>query len=660
MTGGPLPAAIASLGRRLAVHPVTGPLAVGALVAVAQAPVLASYFMHDDFLHLYMGEALPFGEWLRRPFSGHLMAVHKLCYWALHRLFGLDPTWFFRAALATHALNAALLVVFIRRLTARPLLALFGAAAWGVASVHASTLAWFPCYGQVQAVTFLLVALVELAGFAEARRPPTVGALLRFTALTLLGALSFGLGVATALAFPVIAAVLLPRECRPLRAAAGLLPGALLTLALYSAWHGAERVHPVKLSSSADVEWVLMRSVESFARLWSYGVATLVGGPQLTVNGAGRVVGVLAELPVPVALRIGWVVGALLSAVVVVAAFRADAPRRRTLAGLVLLLGAAYGAVSLARATLLLDITWISTQARYHYGQTLAVTALLAAAVDALLRARPAAPPGGTERGAFARALGPAAAALGLSLVSLRGLPLSDTMTDGFDEASREIVETMGAELAARVRAAPAGSTVYVENSRFTALELLKRLGVERWLFPDLAALHLVLHPAPGALDGRTLRFVEEDAALVARIRATTRPEVAALFVTPAEAEAARAPARVPSTCLYLPKYQFVLNEEETARFRAELEAAPACRPGPRLRATLEREFAENPAAREELARRLRSLAAARARAELEEAVREKWAARAATPPVPAAESAAPSAAPVRPEPPAAAREPAR
>src|SRR5262249_38276151 len=147
-------------------------------------------------------------------------------------LAGLNPRPYFVATLLTHGLNTALLAALILQLTGRLSLAAIGAMAWGTSPTASESLGWYTDYGQVAAVTCILVLFVHLAA-----RSRDTGVLSRrdlaITAACLaLSTLFFGTGVAVALALPLAIALLFPESLRATRLR-GVLAVSAGVLALY-------------------------------------------------------------------------------------------------------------------------------------------------------------------------------------------------------------------------------------------------------------------------------------------------------------------------------------------------------------------------------------------------------------------------------------------
>src|SRR5262245_1697147 len=201
-----------------------------ALAAWVYHPLTRIYFFADDFILLASIANDPVAAFLLRPFGGHNCLGRNLVFLATYHLFGLRADLYYWSVLLTHLLNVALLFGLLRALTASVLLACFGAALWGMSPLQAGTLGWYSVYGQVLAVTAMLLVLLPLARLAATGAPLRARTAGVWFALLLLGTTFFGIGIGVALAFPLALFLLLPDAWRrrALRAAVLALPVATL------------------------------------------------------------------------------------------------------------------------------------------------------------------------------------------------------------------------------------------------------------------------------------------------------------------------------------------------------------------------------------------------------------------------------------------------
>jgi hypothetical protein len=493
------------------------------LTALAFHGLRYSFFNADDFFHLYQVAAGHTRERLFAPHGGHLLAVWHLVFAGFYELFGVEAWRWGLAVLATHLLNTALLWDVIRRLTDAPRLAAVLAICWGTATVHDGTLGWYSVYGQVLATTLLLLTLRSMQRRRDARPVPWL-VLAGWWLAQLAAAMCFGIGLAVAMAFPLIATVFLPAGAldRPRRIALWSLPAALAAI-----WVVAMVPYVGKGSSA---EGVALKFV----------MVTLRYGPRflLELFGAGASVLVLAPVtratlfPAP-----GAVAAAVACAAVVALTAWRRPDTRRTLAALLLVLLAGYGSVAAGRTALYAAFSQVRKvdtygpgEPRYHYLGTAVTAAALGTAVAPWVAGVSTVAAGG------AFALFAAATAVALVVVPL---PL-----DHHDGARRAVWRVV-ASVAQKAKQSPPGATVRVKNERFPAVGLILVRDVVS--FPGTAAVFLTWRP-DGTIDGRRVVFEVSDPALLASLQADPEAPIARLVAAPASpASASPAPAAPPA-----------------------------------------------------------------------------------------------------------------
>src|SRR5207253_4732554 len=172
-----------------------------AVAAIAFEPIVGNYFFADDFWGLYRIVNDPLWRFLLEPEGGHLYFVRNAMFYVSYQLFGDKPQYYFGAVLLTHLLNVFLLFQLIRRVADSPRLACFGASLWGASPVNEGALGWYAVYGQVLATTFVIGAVLLLAGRPRAG-PLESRTLAACWGLLLAASASFGVGIAVALVFP--------------------------------------------------------------------------------------------------------------------------------------------------------------------------------------------------------------------------------------------------------------------------------------------------------------------------------------------------------------------------------------------------------------------------------------------------------------------------
>jgi len=109
---------------------------------VVQAPALKSGFRYDDFLFFYQAANLPFWDFALTPHAGHVLAVRNTFFAVTFGLFELVARPYFVLAIASHALNVALLFYTVRGFAKRSWVAYPVAALWGLAPINQGTISW--------------------------------------------------------------------------------------------------------------------------------------------------------------------------------------------------------------------------------------------------------------------------------------------------------------------------------------------------------------------------------------------------------------------------------------------------------------------------------------------------------------------------------------
>src|SRR5262249_22265063 len=241
---------------------------------IAWTPLLQNYFNGDDFVHLYDIATKPFVRLLILPWAGHLYTIRNTVFAAMFHAFGADPRPFFWTVLLTHALNAALLWVVIRRFTAGVALATFGATLWAPAPVLAEALGWYSVSGQVLLTPIVLSVLESLGQRIATGTAVSTRAAACWAALLLAGSTCFGIGLGVAMAFPLVAALALPRRQLPLSSLLVLIAGAAASFTFYRIvlTYSPEVVGPEAALFSVTAVLVSLRPVLTFVvHLFGFG-----------------------------------------------------------------------------------------------------------------------------------------------------------------------------------------------------------------------------------------------------------------------------------------------------------------------------------------------------------------------------------------------------
>jgi hypothetical protein len=475
------------------------------LAALAFWPILGNYFHADDFVDFFHITAFPLGQYLLEEHGGHMYFVRNLVFALSRFAFGNDPRPYFALVLVTHLLNVALLFVVVRRLTGRALLASAVAALWGTAPVNERALGWFAVYGQVLAATVLLAVLADLARCGRDGVPVRAGRAALWAAMLLAGSACFGVGIGAAAVFPLSALLLLPRTSRTRGATLILVGLPVAVAALYVAWN-LLRVSAYDASPKTVLLLVGMLRywtgiVAMLGHLLGAGIAELVLGG---LTGAGRYPGALAYAAV-----------AAVGAGMVVVAAGSRLAGRRLVAFLVLALGM-YAVIAAGRATLFAmrsqDWAKAATVGRYHYAAGVPLAVVLALVVDRLAARVPA-----RARRTAAVAV---AAALAFALVARVRTPIAFDHHAYAREQTARALEAMRSAIAAT----PPGGEVWIRNREFAAVRYFFASEFFGW-----ASLFMIHFP-DDVVDGRRVRFLETNPAILGKVPATHSTRLAGLL----------------------------------------------------------------------------------------------------------------------------------
>jgi hypothetical protein len=218
--------------------------------------------------------------------------------------------------------------------------------------------------------------------------------------------------------------------------------------------------------------------------------------------------------------RASPIVLGLAGAAVAVLAWRGGPGVRRAAVALASLSVGIYFAIALGR-TWLLPLPRMAAQLRYHYVAAIPVVALLCMALQeigrvALLRRVPRTP---------------------LLLAALALFAWGRTRSSFHVElnaAQRLAVDSALKRIAGQVGLVPPGQTAYIENG--TGSKVMLGPVMRDVDFPGLAAIFLITHD-DDQLDGRTVRFIERDPAIVAHYANSPQSRLGQLLVPPGAAK---------------------------------------------------------------------------------------------------------------------------
>jgi hypothetical protein len=472
-------------------------------------PITRNYFFGDDLYNLYQIVNRNLVDYLLDPYGLHLLVTRNLIYYLCYRLFGTEVQFYFWLVLATHLVNVYLLFRVVEQFTGSARLACLAAALWGAAPINEGALGWYSVYGQVLAATVILWLLYELGRIADGERPARA-APLRWALLLLVASTSFGTGIGAAVAFPLVAALLLPPSPNRRRI---LLTFAVVAAGVLVIYYGVQSLAGADPARARNFRHAVLSlsnwpGVLRFTlHLYAYGFVNLVLAPAFHP----------AQYPsVWSHLLIG---GALLGVAVALSA--ASARTRRQLLASLLLGAACYGIIAAGRITFFRKYqTQVISAPRYHYAATLPIATALFVLLGAARRRSPWQP----RRGDAALAV--ALAVIGFSMI-VRARPIDH------HAGARQQAEAALASIRERIEAAPMGADVRIPNQLFRGVGpmILGRLD----LFPGLAAVFAIYFPE-NVVAGRRVFFVEEDPKVLAAARQGRRTKT--FVVGPEEPQA--------------------------------------------------------------------------------------------------------------------------
>lgn len=498
------------LARRVSWATLAGVIPV-ALTAWVYWPLTGSWFWADDFVNMASIANDGFFRFVLRPFGGHNLLVRNAIFYTWWHLFGLHAAPYFWTVLLTHLLNVWLMFRLLRILTSSATLACLGATLWGASPIAVGTLGWYSVFGQAVVGTMFLVVLRRLAELSRDGAPLPVRTAWTWYALLLLGTLCFGVGLGIALAFPVALFVMLPGAWRQPRVRVAYLALPIVTVVLYVTFR---HLYPLLFEPLPFEELTTqpagVRDLPSvLAGVWNlvcFAASEYPRGFFWAAKGYPD--------------RASPIVLGLAGAAVAVLAWRGGPGVRRAAVALASLSVGIYFAIALGR-TWLLPLPRMAAQLRYHYVAAIPVVALLCMALQeigrvGLLRRVPRGP---------------------LLLAALALFAWGRTRSSFHVElnaASRLAVDSALKHIAGQVGPVPPGQTAYIENG--TGSKVMLGPVMRDVDFPGLAAIFLITHD-DDQLDGRTVRFIERDPAIVARYANSPQSRLGQLLVPPGAAK---------------------------------------------------------------------------------------------------------------------------
>jgi len=466
------------------------------LAAIVHYRVVLDFFKHDDFIHLYQIANHGFWEFLLTPHGGHLLVASNLVFYLCFHVFGMASECYHGLALVTHLVNVGLLFLVVERTTGRRVLAIFGAAMWGMSPLARGSVGWFSVYGHVLAATAIRWVLVDVAKIRQVGVAVPRGMMLRWLALLLAAAMSFGVGLGVAMVFGGVVYALLPAT--PNRTRTSMLLGGLVLLlpAIYFLQHAVfEALWGPPL---ADGRAALARLGENFTdcavmfvELLAYAISSLLG---LAVREAhGRVLLPLFEHRETDVMLVTALIAAVYAAGLAWALARSPRERRWEIGGFLLLALAAYAVIAVGRGGVMAarapSALWAVSSPRYHYVGTIGLVVALCLALARIPRRR--------------RSQGPWLLVAWLALA----FPLDVVAARSIESEAGRVSRAQYGRVISRFRRAiekrPEGSDVFIENRVFAPVRL-----VPLSRFPGEAAAFVFTFPE-NEVDGRRVYFVE-------------------------------------------------------------------------------------------------------------------------------------------------------
>jgi hypothetical protein len=450
------------------------------VIGAACFPVTRVYFISDDFLSMLTVVDRGGLLFLIQPFGAHMLIARNATLWLMYEMWGLDAGPSGWLVLLTHLVNAALLFRIARRSTGSTALASVATTMWAISPLQPEMIGWFANYGQVQAGTVMLFVLDRVLSRPPGNVPARMAAL--WSVLLWVGATCIGGGIAVAMVFPVLVALLVPDAVRQrsLVVAFGALP-----IAVVASYFGLRWLY-AQFGVMSFFDLILLGSVEStlwmFLHLVRAGVTGVLHGGVLTTpaHALGTSFGLLT-----------------VSALATLGAyFSGDRQARRRILAFILLACAVYGLIALGRAAPYemwkANLAESAQAHRYHYLSTAPLALLLS---EVLAQAG--------KRARLPRGLPVTALAGGAALCV-------HTWTHGvwkLDErhAVRERTLADLAQIDAAIDSHPVGAHVRIP---------LDPVGYAPWgIFdyesaPGLAAVFAVAYPTD-VVRGRTVHFIE-------------------------------------------------------------------------------------------------------------------------------------------------------
>lgn len=467
-------------------------LAALSYTALVYAPIVRHYFTGDDFLNLYQIANFSGLEYLLTPNGGHVLVARNAVFAAMMRLFGLRSEYYFVCVLLTHLVNVWLVFHIIRLCTSSARTASFGAALWGTSPLHGMTLGYYAVFGHAMVATAMLVIFHQALRLRLHGQRPSPRQQVLWYGLALIGATSFGTGIAAAALLPLALFFLLPKDLRRWWRRVPLASLVVVIPLLYFALLRAHRYVSGVVFPDLPVGFML-------AHAWIIVLATV----KLAAFGLIRL---LLGFWVPnwPFLWIAYLLLAGLLAGAVVAA-REGGPRRGVISATLVLAVSCYLAVAIGRGAYALKAGegFLGKASHYHYTGTLFLTIVGCIVIAQLW-----------QRQALVSARTAANLLAGWYAMSVATYFAFGPTVDSYAKGRTLALNAM-AGLRDQIHVSPQGQPVYIKNRSFAALP---NYVISASSFPGLAGAFCIYFPS-NIVDGRQVYFIETNPDVLAATR---------------------------------------------------------------------------------------------------------------------------------------------
>ena len=474
---------------------------------LVQVDLVGNHFIFDDYLHLYKMSNGPFHHTVLASHGGHLLQSFNLVVWLVQHTVGANAGVYFLIAIAVHLASVRLIFEIVSRLTAKPSIAAFGAALFGMCPFGEGSIGWMSVNGHVYLTAAILWVVLDLVKASEKPAYLTPGVLARDYVLLLVAATSFGTGLAAALSFGVVVGIWNPVPAQQSRVIGVYASVALATIVLYFATialhgdpGGSQGVVDVVLRNLAH--WP--KSTSLFGELLVVGTGGLVLGPTL--------IGDVAFVDPADILHLASFGAAVFAALVVAGLANAPASTRRVILALVVLAVSGYAMIAFARYW---AVDGVSQLIRYHYLPPAIFTLIGCLCISSI-----------SDRARFRIADGRRFFAVWLLAVIVPAA-LATNKNDELIRIKQAVqFEQARAEIGRALEESTDPSEVLIRNRPY----FVRFFGGAPEDFPGLAAFFVMTH-ASNRVDGRRVYFLTDSLAMMRVVQAQVGSRISDLLI---------------------------------------------------------------------------------------------------------------------------------